>query len=151
MKAVLRFIVVSSIPILSFAQASDSKNDEIAPLLGDIMPPVSLRETVEIIREPGKFSQKQITFAQERVEKAKLAVRKLRPMIKVGNGILDYPGLLTRGEITYVKLDDKGRYSLNISAGKEGHLGVADPNGFVVVFDDRGLIIAVSDPMTEAN
>ena len=152
MKPLQKFVIVLSLfLILPSLQAAELGRKEYALLIEDILPQHSREQLIRMVGNSEKFRPDEVKYAKEQIEKAKVAVRKLRAIIKVGNSILDYPGLLSRGFIRYENLDDSGYYTLIISAADEGRLGVADPTGFDIQFNDLGHIIAIKNPQVKGN
>lgn len=152
MKPLPKFLtLLGMLLLLPSIQAEELGRNELALLIEGVMPPHSREQAVRVIYNPGEFTPDEVKHARERIKKAKVAVNKLHATIKVGKSIFDYPGLLARGFLRYQNMDNYRYYILSVSAADEGRVGVTDPNGFVVHFDDLGRIIAIKNPPEEAH
>ncbi|QQS06933.1 MAG: hypothetical protein IPK50_08555 [Fibrobacterota bacterium] len=78
--------------------------------------------------------------AAEGMENLKSAIPKLRKLLIVGSSIFDYPGLLSRGLISYDESGDT--YRMYIGAYFRDHEG-SGPYDFQIFFDRLGKITAV--------
>ncbi|MBK8803227.1 MAG: hypothetical protein IPN71_14455 [Fibrobacteres bacterium] len=78
--------------------------------------------------------------ATEGIENLKIAIPKLRNLLIVGASVFDYPGLLSRGVISY---DENGDiYCMYVGAYFRKHEG-SGPYDFRLFFDRMGKITAV--------
>ena len=146
MKTILRLTLVLCVLLAgAFAWSADTAIEERARLVEAIMPPHLRDQMLYKIRHPGEFRAEEVAYARKLIEEAKTAAKQLRKRIRTGSGILEFPGLISRGFLRYSRADGKGNYHLEVSAAKEGRLGASDPTGFVVVFNDQGIVTVVAD------
>lgn len=88
---------------------------------------------------------------QGEIDKVAKIVKELRPLLKPGTSIFEYPGLLAAGEITYVILSGPDPFSASTGTETKTARGYALDIGvplvthkeFRVLFDERGLITEI--------
>lgn len=141
-------IILSLWVLITATQAAEPEHEAVARLIENIMPPHSAELAVGVIAHPEKFGLEEVTRAQIQIDKAKEATVKLRAMIKVGTNVFDYPGILSRGFITYQRTGGKGYYNLAIS--RVGGIR-SKPYGFELSLDDHGIVTKIYDAKTEAH
>jgi len=123
-------------------------------LLLDSLPPQSiLWRSHELTMNSTVDSDKsRLVAASEQVKAAHLTVPKVRRLLKIGTSILDYPGLLAHGDISYqsigrgdpfasAKSSERGyRLYIGLPVNRTGH----DFN-FEIIFDSSGTIREIND------
>src|SRR5688572_63548 len=103
---------------------------EAAKLLAELPPQRALRQaqdmTVAIDGVPPRAAEgkspEEIAHAREHIAKAKRIVPELRKLIRVGASVLDYPGLIARGDITWSQYS--GNYEIYLGVYLRGHEGI---------------------------
>ncbi|MEK7415696.1 MAG: hypothetical protein AAB263_20515 [Planctomycetota bacterium] len=79
--------------------------------------------------------------ASEKVALAKKIIPALREQLKTGKSVFDYPGLISRGQITY---HSSGKYEIYFGVYLLGDQG-QDKYDFKLVISERGLIDEIND------
>ena len=116
-------------------------------ILEQIPPQTQIRMYMDLIN-PSKATKTpygielELKTANEHLEKMKIAIPKLRNLIKIGTSIFDYPGLLSRGFISYSEYSSDGKYRMYIGAYFRSREG-SGPYDFEILFNEKGIITNV--------
>lgn len=122
---------------------------EAAELLGRLPSQRVLKEARDIVifassefHEPKHKTEAELKQAQAVVAIAKEIIPRLRKLIKPGFSVLDFPGLLARGEITWSDLEKHYEIYLGVYLRDvEGQR----PYDMKIRFDAKGKIVEVKD------
>ncbi|MCK5708067.1 MAG: hypothetical protein KAI43_10480 [Candidatus Aureabacteria bacterium] len=147
---IIAFLVLFAISNKVFAEAPVSQKQQFIKLLDQLARQSILDKYQDIVKHPEKAKYKnELKYAKEEVNKAKKIIPELRKLIKIGNSVFDYPGLIAHGKIQYTVLKqisdvtfEKGYILyLGVFFGAEG----IRETDFQIVFDENGIITEVND------
>lgn len=132
---------------LSSQEPARSGPEAFAELLERIPPQADIERYKAILHLRGaSLTERGIELEREQamkvMEQVKETIPKLKSMIKVGHSVFEYPGLLSRGRISYDALDRKNPYSMYIGVYLRGHEG-SEPYDFEITFSPKGIINSV--------
>jgi len=94
-----------------------------------------------LLKENDNLSEKgketELKIANSYIEKIKIAVPKLRKLIKVGTSVFNYPGLLSKGYVSYHEYSKE--YEIYIGVYLLTHEG-SGPYDMQIFFNQNGII-----------
>lgn len=142
---------VATFLLLAAAVWSAPAKEEVAKLLAELPPQRMLDDAITMVvtrypesTPPGAQgrSAEQLAAAQALIDRAKEIIPKLRRLIVPQTSVLDYPGLLARGNISWGE-HPRG-YDIYLGVYLRPHEGQG-PYDFRIVFDEKGVITRVED------
>jgi hypothetical protein len=142
------FILLTTVVTLA-AEPVPKPIETVSELIRELPPASDLSEARQLLNrelsgvpEAKERTPENLERARDNVRKAKLVIPKLRKRIKEGTSVFDYPGLLSRGLISWN--EDSKDYTM--------YLGVAtvneprtEPYAILITFNTQGVISAVRD------
>lgn len=129
----------------ALAEPRDGATAEAVKLIQAISPPHYVHSNREMLLHPERTYPDEVAKAKAQQAKDMENIPKLRKLLKVGANVFDYPGLLTRGILSYDEYATNGEYELWISATYAGVEGRILPYEFRLQFTNRGVITAIND------
>ncbi|MEO5961385.1 MAG: hypothetical protein ABIR80_19930 [Opitutaceae bacterium] len=87
-------------------------------------------------------SKNELAAAQAIIEKAKEIIPKLKRLISVGSSVMDYPGLIARGDITWSQ--SLQEYEIYLGVNLRGAEGIGS-HDFKIIVDAKGVITSIRD------
>jgi hypothetical protein len=132
---------------LAHADSPDPRKKEIADLIEAITPPSNVDWRERVLAGLEGSPPEEIARQRERLEEDKKRIPKLRQQLQVGTSVFDYPGLLSRGIVSFSanRPPGDGNYTLWISARYVGREAANLPWEFKLDFSDNGIITKIYD------
>jgi hypothetical protein len=139
-------LVVSSGLALS-PQSAEEKHESLQSILERIPSQDQIDHFKKVLdQNPSKQTEfgrnAELKLAEETLQRVRESIPKLRERIKVGKSMFDYPGLLSRGRISFEPGDSGGVYHMYIGVYLRPLEG-STPFDFEILFSSTGKILKV--------
>ena len=152
----MRKLLITIVSVLFLSHSIYCDDTDTAKLIQELPTSYELNQAKKLLANPADFSRYEdkstrlsndgkkrlLSKAKNDIQKAKLIIPQLKGIIKVGKSIFNYPGLITKGRISYDS--DTEEYRLYIGVYLLDHEG-KEPYDLNIVFASNGIIKSVKN------
>jgi hypothetical protein len=140
-RAILFFLILA---VSCFgAEPDKATTKDLTDLISSLPVREQLVADVSLFKNAAPPNEKQ-SEATERLKKAKDGFERLKPLLRTGTSVFDYPGLIALARPRHDDLDNTYEMLLGIPPGWNwNHPQGTNPGEYRITFDRRGIITAI--------